>query len=331
MDPIQSFTMKPHRILVAVALLACAARPAGGQLVFQVCRETCPDPLRDPGGAAICHARIATCETKLTLYNSYMAQLGGGVTTYQLPTMYRELLQPFYNNALSGWRFGFSDRQPPANATTDCTVTYFNRANFVNLLKDGNLDGLWNWLFHELAHYDQCRLLGTRDAYAKMWFGHLEVAYIQNNNLETLHDRMMMEGSAETVATRVMDRTKPLRDVNNRLVRPIAVALKNASGQVLGDKVTVVAGSTYRVTASITGGSEPLTKSWRWKTPATGYYATAPSRVLDGGNSFNVGSPTVGTYKVMLHVGQAESNLVPGVKELTVEVVPQRQPGTFSR
>ena len=33
---------------------------------------------RDPGGAAICHARIATCETKLSIYSGYMGQLGAG-------------------------------------------------------------------------------------------------------------------------------------------------------------------------------------------------------------------------------------------------------------
>jgi hypothetical protein len=327
MDRVRGGPVKRHVLALAILF----ATPAHAQLVFSVCRETCPDPLRDPGGAAMCHARIAACETKLTLYNGYMSQLNAGVTTYQLPALYRELLQPFYNNNLGNWRFGFSDRQPANNATTDCTVTYFNRQNFVNLLRDGRLDGLWNWLFHELAHFDQCRLLGTRDAYAKMWFGHLEVAFIQNNNLETLHDRMMMEGSAETVAGRVVDRTRPLRDVSNRLVRPISVSLRNAAGQTLGDRITIVAGGNQRVTAVITGGSDPLVKSWRWMTPANGYYTMASARVLDDGNAFNIGASTTGVYKVMVHVGQEGSNLVPGVKELIVEVVPPRQPGTFVR
>jgi hypothetical protein len=312
-------------------LLIATARPAAGQLVYSVCRETCPDPLRDPGGAAICHARIATCETKLSIYSGYMGQLGAGITTYQLPAMYRELLQPFYSNNIGQWRFGFSDRQPPNNATTDCSVTYFNRANFVNLLRDGTLDGLWDWLFHELAHFDQCRILGTRDAYSKMWFGHLEIAFLQNNDLATIHDRMMMEGSAETVAGRVMDRTRPIRDATNRLVRPFAVTLTGPSGQTLGDKVTIAAGSAYRVKANITGGSQPRENAWRWMTPSTGFYAMASSRVLDGGAAFNVGSPTAGTYKVKIFVSQPGSNLVPGAKELTVEVVPPRQPGIFSR
>jgi hypothetical protein len=314
-----------------VALLLFSARPASAQLVFSVCRETCPDPFRDPGGATVCNARVAACETKLGLYNTYMAQLSAGVTTYQLPAMYRELLQPFYSNNLGTWRFGFSDRQPPSNATTDCSVTYFNRANFVNLLRDGALDGLWDWLFHELAHFDQCRILGTRDAYSKMWFGHLEIAFIQNNNLETIHDRMMMEGSAETVAMRVLDRTRTLRDATNRLVRPFSVTFKGPSGQVLGDKVTIVRGSAYRVDANVTGGSQPRERVWRWMTPSTGFYASAPARILDGGAAFNAGSPDVGTYRVRLTVSQPGSNLVHAVKDLIVEVVQPKTSGVFIR
>ena len=317
--------------LTAFLLLLASARPVAAQLIYPVCGETCPDPLRDPGGATICHTRIAACQSKLTIYGGYMGQLGAGVTTYQLPAMYRELLQPFYSNNIGQWRFGFSDRQPQNNATTDCSVTYFNRANFVNLLRDGTLDGLWDWLFHELAHFDQCRILGSRDAYSKMWFGHLEIAFLQNNDIGTIHDRMMMEGSAETVAGRVLGRTRTLRDATNRLVRPFAVTLTGPSGQTLGDKVTIAAGSAYRVQANITGGSHPRENAWRWMTPSTGSYATASSRVLDGGAAFNVGSPAAGTYKVRVSVSQPGSNLVPGVKELTVVVVPPRQPGVFSR
>lgn len=327
MGPIRARAMI---LRLAIVLLLSFARPAAGQLVFSVCRETCPDPFRDPGGATICNARVAACETKLGLYNTYMGQLGAGVTTYQLPPVYRELLQPFYSNNLGTWRFGFSDRQPANNATTDCSVTYFNRANFVTLLRQGALDGLWDWLFHELAHFDQCRILGTRDAYSKMWFGHLEIAFIQSNNLETIHDRMMMENSAETVALRVLDRTRAIRDATNRLVRPLSVSFKGPSGQVLGSKVTIAAGSTYRIDGNVTGGSQPLERIWRWKIPSSSFYAAAPRRVLDGGAGFNVESPP-GTYRVQLSVSQPGSNLVPATKELIVEVVPPRNSGVFIR
>ena len=73
--------MRRRLILAAIFSTVVPVASLSAQLVFQVCKETCPDPLRDPGGAAMCHARIAACETKLTSYNSYMAQLGAGVTT----------------------------------------------------------------------------------------------------------------------------------------------------------------------------------------------------------------------------------------------------------
>ena len=322
---------KLTRILIPIALILVTASSASGQLVFSVCRETCPDPLRDPAGAAMCAARIAACESKLTLYNSYMAQMGAGVTTYQLPATYRELLQPFYSNNLSTWRFGFSNRQPADNATTDCATTYFNRAGFVTLLRDGNLDALWQWLFHELAHFDQCRILGSRDAYSKMWFGHLEVAFIQNNNIETIHDRMLMEGAADAVSTRVFDATRTLRDRTGRLVRPISVVLKGPSGQVLGSKVTIMQGQAYRVSATVSGGSQPMDRNWIWMLPGSTFFQAASTRVLDEGNAFNAGSTSLGTHRVRLIVAQPESNLVPAVKELIVEVVRPRAVSEITR
>jgi hypothetical protein len=310
-------------VTLGVLSMTVAARSTSAQLVFQVCRETCPDPLRDPVGAAQCHARIAACESKLTAYNGYMLQLGAGTPTYQLPAMYRELLQPFYSADLSGWRFAFSDHQPPDNATTDCTVTYFNRANFVLLLREGKLDGMWGWLFHELRHFTQCQqMAGTRDAYAKMWFGHLELAFLQNNDLATIHNRMIMEGDANAVSDRVMASTVVLRDAKNRLVRPIAVTLAGSSGQVLGDRITVRVGSTQRFTAKVTGGSDPLERIWRWRIPETLQLVAAPANVVDAGNGFQFTPTTTGTYYVRVRVHQPESNLVDAIRQVTVDVLP---------
>ena len=321
-----AFTSGWKLLALALACATPATRPLSAQLVFQVCRETCPDPLRDPVGAAACHARVAACESKLTTYNAYMAQLGAGVTTYQLPAVYRDLLQPFYSANLANWRFGFSDRQPTGNATTDCTVTYFNRANFVLLLRNGTLDGFWNWLFHELRHFTQCQQLGTRDAYAKMWFGHLELAFLQNNNLATIHDRMIMEGDADNVATRVMTSTLPLRDLNNRLVRPIAVVLAGSSGQVLGDRVTTRVGNTQRFIAQVTGGSDPLERIWRWRVPGSTLLAAAPANVVDAGNAFQFTPTVAGTYHVRVRVRQPGSNLAEAVKQIAVDVLPPLSP-----
>ena len=311
-------------MLLALAFFCttAAASPSSAQLVFQVCRETCPDPLRDPIGATACNARIAACESKLALYNTYMGQLSAGVTTYQLPAAYRELLQPFFSANLANWRFGFSDRQPSGNATTDCSVTYFNRANFVLLLRTGELDGFWPWLFHELGHLNQCRQLTSRDAYAKMWFGHLEFAFLQNNNLETIHDRMIMEAQADAVSARVMTSTVPLRDLTNRLVKPIAVSLAGTTGQTLGDAVSYRVGSTQRFTARVTGGSDPLERIWTWRVPGTTQLVSVPANVVDGGNGFQFTPTVVGTYYVRVRVRQPGSNLAVAIKQVTVDVLP---------
>ncbi len=325
----RSVTGRWTLLMLAFLSTTAAVRTAAAQLVFQVCHETCPDPLRDPGGAAACHARIAECESKLTAYNAYMAQLGAGTTTYALPAKYRELLQPFYSSNLSTWRFAFGDRQPPGNATTDCTVTYFNRANFVLLLRKGELDGLWGWLFHELQHFNQCQRGGTRDAYAKMWFGNLALAFIQNNDLATLHNRMPMESDANAAATRVLLSTEHMFDSRNHLVAPIAVVLSGASGQVLTDQIAARVGDVQHYTAKVTGGSDPLERIWTWRVPGSTILQSAPSNVVDGGNGFQFTPTAVGTYYVRARVRQPDSPLADAIKQVRVDVLPALAPRRF--
>ena len=314
--------MRPVALALMHLLLPLAS--ASAQLVFQVCKETCPNPLTDPAGAAVCQARITVCESKLTAYNGYMAQLVAGVTTYSLPAKYREILQPFYSRNLGDWRFGFADRQPPGNATTDCNVTYFNRANFVNLLRDGNLDGFWDWLFHELRHFSQCGQLGSRDAYAKMWFGHLELAFIQNNNLATLHDRMLMEADADGVAMTVMEKTKTMRDINNRLVRPFVVALEGPGATVLPDK-TYISTGTYQVAGKVSGGSDPVERNWWVKRPGMTYFEQFPASVVNDGRGFVLSAPTTGEYTLRLHVRQPGSNLPEAMRQIVLSAIPPRR------
>ena len=188
----------PTLIAGLLALAFVPLNEANAQ--YAVCNETCPSPLTNPVGAATCAARIAQCNHNLTLYAGYMTQLGALVTLYQLPQLYRDVLRQFYPGVnLDNYRFGYSNRQPSGNATTDCSVTYWNdsQATYVAALRGGNLntDQQWRWLFHELRHFGQCLAVGGRWAYAKMWFGQLETTFIQNSDLATLHDRMPMEGN----------------------------------------------------------------------------------------------------------------------------------------
>jgi hypothetical protein len=60
-------------------------------------------------------------------------------------------------------------------------------------------------LLHELQHYNQCRRVGGRNRYAKMWFQDLEVSAIQAaiqgrvTSMKALHDGMPMEKEAKSV------------------------------------------------------------------------------------------------------------------------------------
>ena len=308
--------------LLAAAFIMCATS-ASAQLVFAVCKETCPNPLTDPTGAAVCHARIAVCETKLTLYNGYMGQLGAGTTTFALPALYRDVLQPLYwSGNLANYRFAFGDRQPANNATTDCGVTYFNNQAMVNDIRNATISDStrWDWLFHELRHFTQCSGLGGRDAYAKMWFGHLEVAFLQNNNLETIHDRMIMEGDAATTGRNIMASTRTMRDINNRLVRPIVVAFRNASGTTIPDNYMAIVNTAQVFNAQITGGSDPLDVTWGVKSPTGTYYILQSNGITNNGRTFTWTPPSTGTWGVRSWVRQLGSNLPTGMRTVTVSV-----------
>ncbi|HET9712950.1 MAG TPA: hypothetical protein VFP64_13740, partial [Pyrinomonadaceae bacterium] len=161
----------------------------------------CDAPCSDPA----CVARNVECHLRLNLYRTYMARLGEGVALHSLPQSYLDVLNPwFLGPDLRNWRFGFSDRQRSGTATTDCSITYFNDRQFVDTLRVGRLsqDSNFEWLFHELQHFVQCN--NRRDWYAARWFMELPTAIVQGGDLKAIHDRMPMEGDADTVADRVL-------------------------------------------------------------------------------------------------------------------------------
>jgi hypothetical protein len=313
--------MRARYLLFAAGAVITSLLPqtSHAQLLFQVCRETCPDPLRDPVGAAACATRIELCESKLTAYNGYMTQLNAGVTTFTLPKLYRDLLQPFYSGSLANFRFGFGDRQPPSNATTDCSVTYFNNQSYVNALRNGTLDTNWRWLFHELRHFTQCNILGSRDAYAKMWFGHLELAFIQNNDLATLHDRMWMENDAETFAGTMLTNTEKMRDIHNRLVSPFVVTLLGPGGNVLPDE-SVFSIGTFTLTGKIAGGSDPVQRQWWVKNPLSSSFTRVQNGLSPDATSWQFMPTITGLWTVRLLVSQPGSNLPMASRQIVIRV-----------
>jgi hypothetical protein len=205
------------------ALFALAPRALSAQ---SACQETCPNALTDPVGAAACVARIAACSAKLSLYQTYMSQLSAGVAKAGLTPLYVQILLPHFPNAgLGAWRFGWGDRQPPNNTTTDCTSTYFNpNQTYANTLAQGRLtsDAEMELLFHELTHVEQCAAAGGRDRYAKMWFAQAELAFLQTADLRAIHGIQPMENDARTKAANVLAATRRNRDVSGAFIPPQA-------------------------------------------------------------------------------------------------------------
>jgi len=309
-------------LVVIIGAVGETTMRAQGPFINPVCKESCA--LTD----LACMTREQTCQLKLDAYYTYMAQLGAGVTLHRLPSLYVELLQKHYSGALTEVRFGFSDRQPGTKATTDCSVIYFSSgapSNFVNKLKDGLLstDQEFSLLLHELRHFSQCKIIGGRDSYAKMWFGHFTVSFLQQGTLDpkALHDGMPMEKDAISAASDFLKKTATIRDANGILVRPFTLTMF-AGSTVIGSTLTAFADLPVPLIASVQGGSEPIRYLWSIKGPTDVF-----SKSMNGGRSdqkeIDWTPEREGTYSIALLVMQFNSGLVPVEKVINVKVLPR--------
>jgi hypothetical protein len=271
-------------ICAGVTLTAVAAGDREVQGVAVACQRTCPDAVRFPVEAAACAAEMALCQTRLGLYDTYMAQLGAGVNRRPLPAAYVEVLQPFYPGApLGNYRFGFSPRQP-AVATTDCSMTYFTTQSYVDKVTAGSLStpNELKLLFHEIHHYRQCMQAGGRNQFAKLWFDQIPLNRLQTFDMNIIHNAMPMEGQAsmaqETIFTSVANSN---RDASGRLVPSMRVVLKRGADTV-GGTMTATSGTPLNLTAELTGGSEPIRSLWqlRYSTGVLVEIGTRDSRTL---------------------------------------------------
>jgi hypothetical protein len=304
--------------LLAVALACLVPGTASAQVISPACQRTCPNPVQDPAGAASCTAAVTTCQTKLGMYVSYMGQLGLGGTQHRLSSLYLDVLRPHFPGVnIDAWRFVFADRQPAGNATTDCSVTYFNNSAYVDRLRSEALstDSDIGWLAHELWHYVQCGRIGGRDFYATMWFADLNTAFIQNADLATLHGNMPMEQDAFTNSAAILRALRTSRDRNGRLVRPITARISSL-GSPVGDQINATVGTQIPFRAAITGGSTPYNISWSLKRPSD----AAPVVVLQGNIDYAFTPAVGGVHEVHLRVSQEGSNLTPFMRMVRVSV-----------
>lgn len=326
MSPQPALARTAALVLVVTAALipsGVAAQMTPPGIITPVCRETCPNPLTDPAGAAACVARQQACTTKIDLYRTYMGQLGFATTQFALPALYRDVLQPIYRGAdLGAWRFAFGDRQPANNATTDCGVTYFNRQGTIDDLRNGRLDEEWEfrWLLHELRHFAQCMQLGGRDAYAKMWFGHLELSFLRTSSgdMTALHDAMPMEGDAARVALTALTGIASMRDRNGRLVRPVDVQLL-VDGAVVGARLTRMTGSAVRLAARTTGGSAPMDFAWSYRLPGETAFRSGAS-LLRAPDVLEFTPQRAGIHVIRVRAGHDGATLAPDTASLVLHV-----------
>lgn len=279
---------------VAFALIAAAlavlvtAVPAGA---FQVCARACA--ITD----AACIAGVAACETRIHAYNIYMDQMGAGQQRFQLPAVYQDLLRVRYPLAnFANYRFAFSDRQPPDNATTDCATTYFNSQPQVDALRNAaanSLDG-WRWLLHEVTHVEQCTAAGGRERYANRWWNEMMTVAAASgraiNFTQTpealagqigalaaaVHDAMPMEQAADNKRDRVLAELLPCCiSSDRRPIRPLEISAIN-------DRLD--AGMKLRRILSVTAvnGDRPLTSVWRVRSPGERNFVTQPQNLVNG-------------------------------------------------
>jgi hypothetical protein len=298
-------------VCIAVGLTAAVAAGDAGkkdvQGVSVACQRTCPDAVRFPVEAAACVAEMTLCQTRLGLYDTYMSQLGVGVTRRSLPAAYVEVLQAFYPGApLGNYRFGFSPRQPVV-ATTDCSMTYYTTQAYVDKVAAGSLStpGEFKLLFHEIHHYRQCMQAGGRNQFAKLWFDQIPLDRLQTFDMHIIHDAMPMEGQAKTAQETVFAAvSESNRDSAGRLVPSLRVVLKRGTDTV-GSTMTATAGTPLTLTAELSGGSQPVKSLWqlRYSTGVLVEIGARDSRTLS--HTFS----GTGSYELLFNAFQEGTGL----------------------
>lgn len=325
--------MKPRGGIVAafcvgVTLTAFATGDREVQGVAVACQRTCPDAVQFPVEAAGCVAQMAACQTRLGLYDTYMAQLGAGVNKRSLPAAYVEVLQPFYPGApLGNYRFGFSPRQP-AVATTDCSMTYYTTQAYVDKAAAGSLStpNELKLLFHEIHHYRQCLEVGGRNQFAKMWFGQIPLNRLQTFDMNIIHDAMPMEALASASQEAIFASVSGSNlDSSGRLVPSMRVVLKRGADTV-GNTMTATTGTPVNLTAELTGGSQPVKSLWqlRYSTGVLVEIGARDSRTLS--HTFS----GTGSYELVFNAFQegtglrASQRVTASVQQPITVTVPER-------
>lgn len=309
--------MRISLILIFAVVLAVGI-PLTSQAQFGVvpaCNMNCGSPklcnpldqscLNDNAEVTSCQAEQASCQAKFVMYDAYLTQMGLGVTLHNLPALYRDILDPHYPAAnLSQVQFGYSNRQPPNNATADCDKIYYNNSSFVDDKRQGDLDseGEFKWMLHELAHFEQCRQVGSRDAFAKMWWDHLSEtdlqSMIETGSWDQVHDQMQMEADADDKADDIFDDLEQccIHPGNGKLIRPLQVSAItiSPSNPKTGEQVMVSVNANH--------GAEPLQFEWSYQRNGGGFQPLSSNP--SSPNTASLTPSIAGNWQVRVEVRQ---------------------------
>ena len=252
-------------------------------LAYSVCNRNCA-----PTDVA-CHAAIAACETRMQAYEIYQGQMAADQTNYKLPAVYQDILRSKYQTNLSNYRFGFSDRQPAGNATTDCFTTYFNRKSYVDALRKSDSNPNWFWLLHEIAHAEQCSSLGGREFYANRWWNELmaaanatgrsinfnqtpqQLAGQMGTLYASLHDRMPMESAADSKANAVLNQLVTCCISNSdKPIRPLKLGPITMKPDPPGSTIR------FLLSVDVENGDSPFKTKWEIVNPGQTFPAPMP-------------------------------------------------------
>lgn len=279
-------------ILVGVIWLHIPLSKAHGFLVCERSKAQCN--VGDVACAAAVTAAFTACETKIHAYNIYMGNMGKDRPTYPFPDVYRDILGRRYTQTnFNSVRFGFSDKQPPKNNTTDCNVIHFSNAQFVSDLRNASAHSSWHLLLHELTHTEQCTVAGSREFYAKRWWDEMEAALAaQGRKVNFLqppeelakqlgelymqgHDMMPMERQADKKADGVLLELRGCYIADGAPIRPLTVS---------GIEERSDGGSSIRriLRVGTVNGAPPFTTRWWNKSPGDINEVEQPRSLIKG-------------------------------------------------
>ena len=133
-------------------------------------------------------------------YKAFFSHVEGEADT-AIPEHLHPFLKKHYSFDPASVRFGHVTKIGGADCITDCNKVYCKQATRIDAVRKGYA---WEEIhFHELQHVQQCKNIGGREDYAKMWFKQFAGSFFKSLFTKDpapfgkeLHDNMPMEADA---------------------------------------------------------------------------------------------------------------------------------------